>query len=115
MKKALQIIWRRVPSESSFHPPSIIVVLTVVLTDDWRLLQNIVGADRVIAWNSVCRKNTTDTDLKTVTKQQAPEKGFIPTTRIQPIAATAHVDQNAVSDTSGFSFLASGLQLKSPR
>lgn len=34
VKKALQIIWRRVPSESSFHPPSIIVVLTVVLTDD---------------------------------------------------------------------------------
>ncbi|OXG10868.1 hypothetical protein C367_06693 [Cryptococcus neoformans Ze90-1] len=65
------------------------------LEESAQLLQNIVGADRVIAWNSVCRKNTTDTDLKTVTKQQAPEKGFISTTRIQPIAATAHVDQNA--------------------
>lgn len=45
-----------------------------------------------------------DTDLKTVAKQQAPEKGFIPTTRIQPIAGTAHVDQNAVSDTQDLAF-----------
>lgn len=105
VKKVLQNILRRVPSESyspnrpPLLPHSFTTEVTLVLTGDWSLLQNIVGADRVIAWNSVCRKNTVDTDLKTVTKQQAPEKGFIPTTRLQPVAGIAHVDQNAVSDS----------------
>ncbi|KAK8843506.1 hypothetical protein IAR55_007166 [Kwoniella newhampshirensis] len=59
------------------------------------LLKNVLGCDRVIAWNSVVRRNTTDTGEKIVAKQQAPEKGFVPTSRIQPIAGVAHVDQNA--------------------
>ncbi|ODN83729.1 hypothetical protein L202_01821 [Cryptococcus amylolentus CBS 6039] len=59
------------------------------------LLKRILDCDRVIAWNSVVRKNTTDTKEKIINKQQAPEKGFVPTSRVQPTAGLAHVDQNA--------------------
>ncbi|OCF32328.1 hypothetical protein I316_05996 [Kwoniella heveanensis BCC8398] len=65
------------------------------LDETAELLKSILGCDRVIAWNSVCRKNSTDTKEKKVDKQKEPEKGFIPSTRTQPIAGTAHVDQNA--------------------
>ncbi|WVQ72150.1 hypothetical protein IAR50_001695 [Cryptococcus sp. DSM 104548] len=59
------------------------------------LLKDILGCDKVIAWNSVVRKNTTDVKEKIVTKQEGPEKGFVPTSRVQPTAGLAHVDQNA--------------------
>ncbi|OCF60346.1 hypothetical protein L486_03028 [Kwoniella mangroviensis CBS 10435] len=59
------------------------------------ILQNILGCDKVIAWNSVCRKNDPNEKEKKVEKQKEPEKGFIPTERVQPIAGVAHVDQSA--------------------
>lgn len=53
-----------------------------------------------MAWNSVCRRNEPDkVKLKHVDRQQAPEKGFIPTSRLQPVAGFAHVDQDAVRGT----------------
>lgn len=56
-----------------------------------------LGCSRVIAWNSVVRRNEPDkVQLKEVSQQQEPEKGFVPTTRLQPIASVAHVDQDAV-------------------
>ncbi|WVF67024.1 hypothetical protein IAT40_001767 [Kwoniella sp. CBS 6097] len=64
------------------------------LEESANLLKSILKCDRVIAWNSVCRKNTTDTKEKKVDKQKEPEKGFVPSSRRQPIAGTAHVDQN---------------------
>jgi len=63
-----------------------------------RVLKKEIGCSRVIAWNSVCRRNEPDkVQLKHVERQQAPEKGFVPTSRLQPIAGFAHVDQDAVS------------------
>jgi hypothetical protein len=65
---------------------------------DGSVLKKEIGCSRVVAWNSVCRRNEPDTvRLKHVERQQAPEKGFIPSTRLQPIAGFAHVDQDAVS------------------
>ena len=56
-----------------------------------------LGCSRVIAWNSVVRRNAPeDVQLKEVEQQKEPEKGFIPTTRLQPIAGVAHVDQDSV-------------------
>ncbi|EIW67150.1 hypothetical protein TREMEDRAFT_40713 [Tremella mesenterica DSM 1558] len=54
-----------------------------------------LGCSYVIAWNSVVRKNQVGMPQKLVPKQQGPEKGFVPTTRVQPVASVAHVDQNA--------------------
>ncbi|WVQ81582.1 hypothetical protein IAT38_003706 [Cryptococcus sp. DSM 104549] len=65
------------------------------LEETAELLKKILGCDKVIAWNSVCRKNTPETKEKHVAKQQAPEKGFVPSSRLQPIAGLAHVDQTA--------------------
>ncbi|WVW79149.1 hypothetical protein I302_101115 [Kwoniella bestiolae CBS 10118] len=59
------------------------------------ILQSVLQCDKVIAWNSVCRKNDPNEKEKKVEKQKGPEKGFIPTERVQPIAGVAHVDQNA--------------------
>ncbi|RSH95481.1 hypothetical protein EHS25_000573 [Saitozyma podzolica] len=61
-----------------------------------RVLKAQLGASRVIPWNSVVRQNKDDVKLKDVPRQQGPEQGFIPTTRIQPIAGVAHVDQDEV-------------------
>jgi hypothetical protein len=44
------------------------------------------------------RQNKDDVKLKDVPRQQGPEQGFIPTTRIQPIAGVAHVDQDEVRE-----------------
>jgi hypothetical protein len=64
----------------------------------YSVLKREIGCSRVIAWNSVCRRNEPDkVQLKHVERQQAPEKGFVPTSRLQPIAGFAHVDQDAVS------------------
>lgn len=62
-----------------------------------RVLKDSLGCSRVIAWNSVVRKNQPDVKLKKVSQQEEPEKGFIPTSRLQPIAGVAHVDQDEVS------------------
>jgi hypothetical protein len=62
-------------------------------------MKRALGCSRVIAWNSVVRKNDKDIKVKDVPRQQAPEKGFIPTTRMQPPAGMAHVDQDAVSQS----------------
>jgi hypothetical protein len=62
------------------------------------VLKKEIGCSKVIAWNSVCRRNEPDkVQLKHVERQQAPEKGFIPSSRLQPIASFAHVDQDSVS------------------
>ncbi|KAL1411645.1 hypothetical protein Q8F55_002609 [Vanrija albida] len=60
------------------------------------LLKDILGCSRVIAWNSVCRKNAPGVAAKDVPRQQAPEKGFVPSERQQPVASIAHVDQDEV-------------------
>ncbi|KAI8799834.1 hypothetical protein BJ742DRAFT_793518 [Cladochytrium replicatum] len=60
------------------------------------ILREAVGCTRVIAWNSVCRKNDENAALKDVPKQNGPEKGFLPSSRVQPIAGIAHVDQDEV-------------------
>ena len=55
-----------------------------------------LGCSRVIAWNSVVRRNAPEeVKFKEVEQQKEPEKGFIPTERLQPIASVAHVDQDA--------------------
>lgn len=55
-----------------------------------------LGCTRVIAWNSVVRRNEpTKVKLKEVAVQEEPEKDFVPTTRLQPIASVAHVDQDS--------------------
>lgn len=55
-----------------------------------------LGCDRVVAWNSVCRRNDPEkVQLKHVERQQRPEEGFVPTSRLQPVAGFAHVDQDA--------------------
>ena len=52
----------------------------------------------MIAWNSAVRRNDPEkVKLKTVPRQQGPEKGFVPTSRLQPVAGVAHVDQDEVS------------------
>lgn len=61
------------------------------------LLRRELGCTRVVAWNSVCRKNDAAVELKDVPKQKGPEEGFVPTERKQPIAGVAHVDQDEVS------------------
>ncbi|WWD20953.1 hypothetical protein CI109_105431 [Kwoniella shandongensis] len=65
------------------------------LSETADVLKSVLGCDRVIAWNSVVRRNISDIKEKIVEKQKGPEKDFVPTTRIQPPAAVAHIDQTA--------------------
>ncbi|ORX38976.1 hypothetical protein BD324DRAFT_618077 [Kockovaella imperatae] len=67
------------------------------LAESAELLRSYIGCTRVIAWNSVIRRNAEGVKLKPIEKQKGPEKGFKPTdpSRIQPIAGVAHVDQDA--------------------
>ncbi len=52
----------------------------------------------MIAWNSTVRRNDPEkVKMKQVPLQQGPEKGFVPTSRLQPVAGVAHVDQDEVS------------------
>lgn len=60
-------------------------------------MKNWLGCTKLIAWNSVVRKNDPSVKVKDIPKQQGPEKGLVPTARLQPIAGIAHVDQDSVS------------------
>jgi hypothetical protein len=60
-------------------------------------MKNWLGCTKLIAWNSVVRKNDPSVKVKDIPKQQGPEKGLVPTARLQPVAGIAHVDQDAVS------------------
>lgn len=61
-----------------------------------RFIKAQLGCTRVVAWNSVCRRNDPENvKLKHVDRQQRPEEGFVPTSRLQPVAGFAHVDQDA--------------------
>ena len=63
-----------------------------------RVLRKAIGASRVISWNSTVRRNEPEkVKMKDVPKQQGPEKGFVPTSRLQPVAGVAHIDQDDVS------------------
>lgn len=63
-----------------------------------RILRKELGATRVIAWNSTVRRNDPEkVKPKVVPMQSGPEKGFVPTTRLQPIAGVAHIDQDDAS------------------
>jgi hypothetical protein len=66
------------------------------LDESAELLRSALGCTRVIAWNSVVRKNDPEVREKKVVPQSGPE-GEIPVSRVQPIAGVAHVDQNDVS------------------
>jgi hypothetical protein len=93
-KKELQSISSNVASESS----SWVCYESEQDADRDRVLKKEIGCSKVIAWNSVCRRNEPDkVQLKHVERQQAPEKGFIPSSRLQPIASFAHVDLDSVS------------------
>jgi hypothetical protein len=59
-------------------------------------MRNWLGCTKLIAWNSVVRKNDPSVKVKDIPKQQGPEKGLVPTARLQPIAGIAHVDQDSV-------------------
>lgn len=61
-----------------------------------RLMKKYLGCSKVVQWNSTVRR-ANEKQAKTVERQQGPEKGFVPTTRIQPPAAHAHVDQDEVN------------------
>ena len=60
-------------------------------------MKNWLGCTKLTAWNSVVRKNDPSVKVKDIPKQQGPEKGLVPTARMQPIAGIAHVDQDSVS------------------
>ncbi|ORY27075.1 hypothetical protein BCR39DRAFT_599510 [Naematelia encephala] len=62
------------------------------LEESAELIKKELGATRVVTWNSTCRK-ADDRKEDFVPRQEEPEKGFVPTARIQPPAARAHVDQ----------------------
>jgi hypothetical protein len=67
-------------------------------TDTTSTIQEAIGCTRVIAWNSTVRRNEPETvKFKEVERQKGPEENFIPTTRLQPVASVAHVDQDPVS------------------
>jgi len=54
----------------------------------------------VIAWNSTVRRNDPEkVKMKQVPLQQGPEKGFVPTSRLQPVAPTG--SNEVKSSTSG--------------
>jgi hypothetical protein len=59
-------------------------------------MKNWLGCTKLIAWNSVVRKNDPSVKVKDFPKQQGPEKGLVPTARMQPVAGIAHVDQDSV-------------------
>ncbi|CAD6575443.1 MAG: hypothetical protein TREMPRED_001422 [Tremellales sp. Tagirdzhanova-0007] len=64
---------------------------------EYRVLRKAIGASQVITWNSTVRRNEPETvKTKDVPSQQEPEKGFVPTSRLQPVAGVAHVDQDDV-------------------
>ncbi|KAL7422167.1 hypothetical protein Q5752_002812 [Cryptotrichosporon argae] len=68
--------------------------IAAYLDETAALLREAIGCSRVIAWNSVVRQNSADVTTKTVERQKAPEDGFVPASRKQPVAAVAHVDQD---------------------
>jgi len=63
-----------------------------------RLYKEILGADDVIAWNSVIRSNseTAVPDVKE-TRQKAVQKDAPPADTVKAISSSAHVDQDEVS------------------
>jgi hypothetical protein len=64
------------------------------LDESAELLRSALGCTKVIAWNSVVRRNDPEVKEKIVPLQPGPEKDFVPTSRTQPVAGVAHVDQN---------------------
>jgi hypothetical protein len=73
-------------------------MLPLKLTAMNRLYKEILGADDVIAWNSVIRSNseTAVPDVKE-TRQKAVQKDAPPADTVKAISSSAHVDQDEVS------------------
>ncbi|WVQ81625.1 hypothetical protein IAT38_003749 [Cryptococcus sp. DSM 104549] len=63
------------------------------LDETCELMKSYLGCSRVIQWNSTVRR-ADSRPYETVERQKGPEKDFVPTTRVQPPAGHAHVDQD---------------------
>ncbi|WWD20965.1 hypothetical protein CI109_105444 [Kwoniella shandongensis] len=64
------------------------------LDETCELMRSYLGCSRVIQWNSTVRRADEGRPYIAVERQNGPEKDFVPTSIVQPVAGHAHVDQD---------------------
>ncbi|GAA5864055.1 hypothetical protein JCM8547_005120 [Rhodosporidiobolus lusitaniae] len=82
-------------SDASLEKLSTVDGTNAYLEESKELLRKLLGASKVVAWNSVVRANTPESQESVKeTQQKKVEKDFAPTDSVKAVAGSAHVDQD---------------------